>query len=70
MFKKKTMTQLVFDNYQENHLPVVVYFLNLSGCGLIDSYSYATYLSIHEVKALLKHIVIDDTILLFQSGKV
>ena len=26
---KKTMP-LVFDNYQENHLPVVVYFLNLS----------------------------------------
>ena len=27
--EKKTMP-LVFDNYQENHLPVVVYFLNLS----------------------------------------
>jgi len=26
---KKNMP-LVFDNYQENHLPVVVYFLNLS----------------------------------------
>jgi len=28
-FRKKTMP-LVFDNYQENHLPVVVFFLNLS----------------------------------------
>ena len=31
MFKKKNMPLVpVFDNYQENHLPVVVYFFNLS----------------------------------------